>query len=272
MMKNTHITGSRIDTTLSQVDTTPSQVGTTPPPPQPSRAAKRRWAEAMIVGVVGLASFLGFGSTAALWSSTEDAGDATVQVGDLSIRIDEGFTWERTVRTDPDKLPSGMEYAQTQEDDGNLIGDTLTGDQDDPIVLGGDWTELEVTFTGLLIKIGDNLNVMAHLIPVMMEGISTDDITYTVTMTTSNGSLPVPNGSITTHTWTFPLDDEMDADGGYPMYVDVAGENLDVEVSVRFTGDALGIAKLVGSSEQAGPFAPILLGPMFAIHVSQVRL
>jgi len=256
---------------MRKTKTAGSRIDTTPLPPGPGRAAKRRWAEAMIVGVMGLVSFLGFGSTAALWSSSEDAGDATVQVGDLSIAIDDGFTWEETVRTDSTKLPSGMAYEQTREDDGVPIA-TIIGNQDEPITLGGDWTKLEVRFTGLLTKVGDNLIIVTHLIPVIVHGVPTDKISYTVTMTTSTTSLPVPAGSVTTHSWTFPHDAAKDRDGGYPMYVDVAGEYVDVEVSVQFTGDALGIDKLVGPSEQAGSLTPTLLDPMFAMQVSQVRL
>lgn len=248
-MRKTKITGARVDTS--------------PLVPGKTRAARIRWMEALIVGIVGVASFLGFGATVALWSSSEESGDVTVQVGDLDITIKEDFTWIESVRTDPSVLPPTMRYADPQEDDeGVLIGDVFGG-TNNPIPLGGDWTKLELTFTGLLTKVGDNLIVVAHLVPTPYEGVSPDDITYTVTMTSRLNS-------DVQQSWTFPSPnptDAMDAEG-YPMTVIVPGEYVDVTVTVSFTGDALGILKQISTPETPGS---ITIDPMFSMRVSQVR-
>jgi len=238
-VKKTQITAKRIDTT----------------PLLTSRTARRRRVEAMIVGVVGLLSFLGFGSTVALWSSSDDIGDAIVQGGDLAITIDQDFTWKQTVWTDPDSLPPGMEYAPRPDGgDAVLVGEVIEG-ENGPIPMGGDWTTLQLRFTGTLTKIGDNLFVMAHLKP--HAGMPKTGVSYTVTMTS-------PDDPSATQQWDLPGADPMEADG-YPMSINLSGERVDVEVIVQFTGDALGIAKQVGSP------SPVTLDPMFTILVSQVR-
>jgi len=213
------------------------------PQAKPRRAVKRSpWSAVVALIAVGVVGFFGTGATMALWSSSEDVGQAVIQVGDLSIEMNHGFSWQATVWTDPQKLPVDMRYESTQPDGSGLIGEVVSG-VNSPIPMGGDWMTLDLSFTGDLTKTGDNLNAEMDLIPRDLTGGA-----YTII--------------IGNKTWQFQADEDITV----PL-TEVMGTNLPIEVVIHLRGDGLGIYPQVKAEEPG----TIDFTDLFDVHVRQVR-
>ena len=219
--------------------------------PRTVNHSRRRRMEAMALIIAALLGFLSFSFTWALWSSTSDGSTVVIQSGDLSVAMNDGYTWQTTVWTNPDNVPPGMEYDNPDQiDESTWIGETSGPfpSTKTPVLMGGDWMTLDVTFTGVLTKIGDNLIADVTVIPRADQANLPAGLTYTLDVTgTSTTSQP-----------------------GQPVTVRVpasSAETMAVTVTVHITGDQLGIHPQVSHS------APqqIVLDHLFDIKASQVR-
>ena len=214
------------------------------PHAKPRRAVKRSpWPATIAIIIAGLLGFFGSGATMALWSSSEDIRDVIVQVGDLSIEMDHGFSWHATVWTDPDKLPADMRYESTQPgaDGSGLIGETVSG-TNTPIPTGSKWMTLDLRFTGTLTKIGDNLDADVTLIPRDLKGLA-----YTI--------------AIGNRAWEFQTGQDITV----PLK-EVVG-TMPIEVVIHLRGDGLGIYPQVSAEEPEA----IDFTHLFDVRVRQVR-
>jgi len=216
-------------------------------PPQPKRAMPREarirhWGEAMAVTAAGLLGFFASGFIFALWSVSVDVDDATIQVGDLSVQINDGFDWKVTVWTDSDMVPDGMEYADPLPgtDEHHMIGETasgtVSGDEEGSILLpmGGDWTTLDLTFTGKVTKIGENLQAEIEIEPDKLPAPSQPGVTYTVILSDETGP-------VITHA------DSNNDKITVSIPQAVSGE-LTLTLQISIPGDALGISKQIVDS------------------------
>jgi len=224
--------------------------------------------QTLVILIAGVLGFFAPGAITALWSHSEDAGDAVIQAGDLSVRMDEGYSWEMKVlaedsdSADPVKVPDGMEYENPIAHDSGLYGETATGTDENPIPLGGDWTTLDLVFTGSITKIGDNLTADVTIKPVALPGVSMSKVTYTVI---------VDSGDDTETTLYTPGSDDLSADedeDGFKVWLPQGvWTQLSLKVTLHLSGDALGIDHQVSTSAPE----PIELTHLFDIEVRQVR-
>ena len=206
------------------------------------------WPAVVAIVAAAVLGFFGFGVTLSLWSSSEDIGDVIIQAGDLTIEMDAEYTWQVTVWTDPGKVPAGMRYesASPAADGSGLIGEVVSG-VGGPIPMGGDWTTLDLSFTGTLTKNGDNLDASMTIIPRDLPGTSSPEVSYTIAF----------DGRIRTF------------QAGEAITMPLAGVTgtVPIKVAVHLTGSALGIHQRVSADEPG----TIDFQHLFDVQVRQVR-
>ena len=116
----------------------------------------------------------GIGSTSALFVDSADVKAGVITAGDLNIEMSDVYTWEMKVLVDP---TAGSGYTG---------GETVSGssDKDDlsEVLMGGDWTELTITHTGIVTVIGDNLVVAATIGLGPVTGVQGSDLTYNLSV------------------------------------------------------------------------------------------
>jgi len=182
------------------------------------------------------------GNTIALFSDREDTPTEIVAAGELHIELDDVYTWEMKVSADDSIV--GDDYAE---------GETVRGssDKDDlsELLMGGDWTDLTITRTGIATLSGGNLVAAVTVILGEATGVLGSDLSYRLSV---DGTLA----------GTF--------DGTVSTYVgpEIADGTHTISLSVTVNGSAFGITPQVLTA----PPDALGFSQPFDIRLVQVRV
>jgi len=130
----------------------------------------------LTAAVCAVAGFLvgNDGSTVALFSDSADMDAGVIATGDLNIEMSDVYTWEMKVLAGP---AAGSDYAE---------GETVSGssDKDDlsDLFMGGNWTELTITRSGIVTVVGDNLDVAVTIGLGQVTGVQGSDLAYSLSI------------------------------------------------------------------------------------------
>ena len=129
----------------------------------------------LAVTVCAVAGFVaGNGSTKALLFDSADMNAGVITAGDLNIKMSDVYTWEMKVFVGP---TAGSDYAE-----GEIVKGSSDKDDLSDLLMGGNWTDLTITRSGMATVSGDNLDVAVTIDLGPVTGVQGSDLAYSLSI------------------------------------------------------------------------------------------